>query len=118
MCRGNIDHRREGNEVGFDLSFNAKWYQLIAKTANSGDAVSPYEILSNVGDYFTSTEDGAYCVDIEFTVSDPNVTNGNDEKIVFEDVFVEKLDCSEGEDGNMINFSGKGKVRAPTVTRV
>lgn len=118
MCRGNIDHRREGNEVGFDLSFNAKWYQLIAKTANSGDAVSPYEILSNVGDYFTSTEDGAYCVDIEFTVSDPNLTNGNDEKIVFEDVFVEKLDCSEGEDGNMINFSGRGKVRAPTITRV
>jgi len=118
MCRGSVDHRREGNTVGFTLSFDAAWYQLISKTANSGDPVSVYEILSNPGSYFTSTEDGAYCLDIEFTVADPNTTNGNDEKITFPDVFIEKVDCSEGEDKNMIAFSGRGKVRAPTITRV
>jgi hypothetical protein len=118
LCRGSVDHRREGNTVGFTVSFDAAWYQLISKTANSGDAVSVYEILSNPGSYFTSTEDGAYCLDIEFTVADPNTTNGNDEKITFPDVFIEKVDCSEGEDKNMIAFSGRGKVRAPTITRV
>lgn len=118
MCRGNIDHRREGNTVGFTVSFDATWYQLISKTANSGDPVSVYEILSNPGSYFTSTEDGAYCVNLEFTVADPNATNGNDEKIVFPNVFIEKVDCSEGEDKNTISMSGRGKVRAPTITRV
>jgi len=117
-CRGTIDHRREGNVVGFTVSFDAAWYQLISKTANSGDPVSVYEILTNQGSYFTSTEDGAYCLDIEFTVADPNTTNGNDEKIVFPDVFIEKVDCSEAEDKNMISFSGRGKVYAPTITRV
>jgi len=118
MCRGSIDHRREGDTVGFTMSFDATWFQLISKTAHSGDPVSLYEILSNPGAYFTSTEDGAYCLDFEFTVADPNTTNGNDEKIVFSDVFVEKVDCGEGNDKNTISFSGKGKVRAPTISRV
>lgn len=117
-CRGLIDHRRTGDEVGFDISFDAAWYQLISKTANSGDPISLYEILSNPGGYFTSTEAGAYCLDMEFTVADPDAVAGNDEKMVFSDVFIQKVDCSEAADKNMVAFSGKGKVRAPTITRV
>lgn len=117
-CRGAIDHRREGDDIGFDVSFDATWYQLISKTVNSGDPTSLYEILSNPGAYFTSTEDGAYCLDFEFTVADPNTTNGNDEKIVFPDVFIQKVDCGEAADQNKISVTGKGKVRAPTITRV
>lgn len=117
-CRGTIDHRREGDVQGFELSVSFKWFQLISKTANSGDPVSVWEILSNPGGYFTSTEDGSYCLDFEFTVSDPNTTNGNDEKIVFSDVFIETVNPSESDDENMISFTGRGKVYAPTVTRV
>lgn len=117
-CRGEIDHRREGDDVGFDVSFDTTWFQLVSITKNSGDPVSAYEIVSNPGAFFTSTEPGAYCLDFEFTVVDPDTVAGNDEKIVFPDVFIEKVECAEGDDKNMITVSGKGKVRAPTITRV
>ena len=52
----------------------------------------------------------------EFTVVDPSGTAS--EKIVFSKVYRETLTMSEGDDSNVIAFTGRSFAIAPAVSRV
>jgi len=105
------------------LSFSAKWAQLIGKSANSADPLQLYETLmfaSGAGLTSTSSAGQQNTLTFEFTVIDPSGTAS--EKIVFTKVYRESLndvgrgryepDCvfgtvvREGPDGQFAFRSG------------
>lgn len=119
--RGSISagHTRPGEEESTELSFTAKWTQLIGRSHNATDPLALYETLmfqQGTGLQSTSQPGEQNTLTLEFTVTDPaGLAN---EKIVFSKVYRESLTMSEGEKANLIAFSGKSFSTAPTVTRI
>jgi hypothetical protein len=119
--RGSITagHLRKGDDESVQLSFTAKWTQLLGKTANPADPLQLYETLmlaSGSGIVSTSSPGQQETLTFEFTVVDPSGTAS--EKIVFNKVYRETLTMSEGDDCNVIAFTGRSFATAPVVARV
>lgn len=119
--RGRISggHLRKGDDVSVSLSFSAKWTQLLGKSVLSGDPLQLYEFLtlaSGSGVVSTSGAGEQETLTFRFRVVDP--AGVSSEEVVFEKVYRESLSLSEGEDYNVIAFSGKAFVVSPTVLRV
>lgn len=119
--RGSIaaGHLRKGDDESVQLSFTARWTQLIGKAANSADPLQLYETLmfiSASGVASTSSAGQQKTLTFEFTVVDPSGTAS--EKIVFSKVYRETLTMSEGDDSNVIAFSGRSFATAPVISRV
>jgi len=119
--RGRITggHLRPGEEESVTLSFSAKWTQLIGKAHDAGDPLQLYEFLTfaaGAGVVSTSTSGEQQTLTFEFTVLDP--AGVASEKITFTKVYRESLSLSEGDDFNLIQFSGRAFVTRPTVSRV
>ncbi|MBL4884419.1 MAG: hypothetical protein JKY95_07780 [Planctomycetaceae bacterium] len=119
--RGSLSggHLRKGDEESVTLSFSAKWTQLIGKAANAGDPLQLYEFLtfaSGAGITSTSADGEQETLTLEFTVLDP--AGVASEIVTFDKVYRESLSMSEGDDYNMITFSGRAFVTSPTVARV
>lgn len=119
--RGRIagGHLRRGDEESVSLSFSAKWSQLFGKAANSGDPLQLYEFLtfaSGTALKSTSAAGEQQTLTFEFTVTDP--AGVASEKIVFTRVYQENLSMSEGEEYNVIRFSGRAFITRPQVSRV
>ena len=118
--RGSIadGHLRKGDEESVSLSFSAKWTQLIGKSADSGDPLQVYEFLtfaSGTAVQSTSGDGEQETLTLEFTVLDPaGIAN---EKITFNKVYRETLTMSEGDEYNLISFTGKDFEVSPTVGR-
>ena len=111
-------HLRKGDDESVTLSFSAKWTQLIGKSANSGDPLQLYEFLtfaSGAGVKSTSGDGEQETLTLEFTVLDP--AGVASEVVTFEKVYRESLSMSEGDDYNVISFSGRAFVTSPTVAR-
>lgn len=117
-CRGQITGARDGDDMPCELNCTFKWSQLIQHTNESSDAVVPYEIINNLEDTFTSWDAGKFCLKWEFSVTSPDGTMSNGEKITFAKVYKESLDCKEGDEANTLAFSGKSLDPRPTVTRL
>ena len=118
--RGSIanGHTRPGDDEATELSFSAKWTQLIGKSHNSADPLTLYEALMfQPGASLQSTSQAGEqkTLTLEFTVTDP--AGLAHEKIVFTKVYRESLTMSEGEKTNLIAFSGRSFSTGPTVTR-
>ena len=115
LDRGSIadGHTRRGADVPVELSFTAKWTQLVSPL---GTAPSLYEFLT-VADPLvsTSSEGQQRTLTLEFTVADP--AGGSVERITFEKVYRSQLTLSEGEDANRIAFAGRSFAARPTVQR-
>lgn len=119
--RGSIaaGHLRKGDDESVQLSFTAKWTQLIGKTANAADPLQLYETLMFAPGSGVASTSGAgqqQTLRFEFTIVDP--AGIASEKVVFSKVYRESLTLSEGNDSNLIAFSGRSFETAPTVTRV
>jgi len=119
--RGSISagHLRKGDDESISLSFTAKWTQLIGKAASAGDPLQLYEMLtfqSGTGVVSTSTAGQQQTLTLEFRVVDPAGVAG--EKITFSKVYRETLTMSEGDETNLIAFTGKAFQTAPVVARL
>lgn len=119
--RGSIaaGHTRKGDDESISLSFTAKWTQLIGKSADAADPLQLYELLTfaaGAGVASTSGPGQQDTLRFEFTVIDP--TGAASEKIVFEKVYRENLTLSEGDDANVISFTGRDFESQPTIARV
>jgi hypothetical protein len=119
--RGSISagHLRKGDDESVQLSFTARWTQLIGKSANPADPLQLYETLMltpGSGVVSTSGTGQQDTLKFEFTVVDP--TGVASEKIVFTKVYRESLTLSEGDDTNVIAFSGRSFETAPQISRV
>ncbi len=118
--RGSIGngHLRVGDEESVSLSFTAKWTQLVGTSVLSSDPLQLYEFLtfaSGTNLVSTSAAGEQATFQLEFTVLDP--AGQASEKIVFSKVYREKLTMSEGDDYNLISFSGKNFATRPVVER-
>lgn len=119
--RGRIagGHLRKGDDESVTLSFSAKWTQLFGKANQSEDPLQLYEFLtfaSGSGVTSTSTSGEQNTLTFEFTVNDPGGVAS--EKVIFTKVYQETLSLSEGDDYNVINFSGRAFIVRPQVSRV
>ncbi len=119
--RGSIaaGHLRPGDDESVSLSFTARWTQLIGKSADPVDPLQLYETLmfaSGSGVVSTSSVGEQETLTMEFTVTDP--AGAASEKITFEKVYRESLTMSEGDQANLISFSGRAFQKSPTVERV
>ncbi len=119
--RGSISdgHLRKGDEESVAISFTAKWTQLIGKSATPADPLQLYETLmfaSGTDVVSTSSEGEQDTLQFEFTVIDP--AGNASEKIIFRKVYRETLTMSEGDDFNVINFSGRDFEAVPVIERV
>lgn len=119
--RGSIaaGHTRPGEEQSTELSFSAKWTQLLGRSHQSTDPLALYEtlmFLPDTGLQSTSQPGEQQTLTLEFTVMDP--AGQTHERITFAKVYRESLTMSEGEKANLIAFSGKSFSPAPTVSRV
>lgn len=119
--RGSIaaGHTRKGDEESVQISFSARWTQLIGKSANSADPLQLYELLMfelGLGLASTSPAGQQQTLTFEFTVVDP--AGQASEKIVFARVYRENLSLSERDEANVIAFSGRDFEVAPAVSRV
>ncbi|WP_437225292.1 hypothetical protein SH661x_004001 [Planctomicrobium sp. SH661] len=119
--RGSISagHLRKGDDESTSLSFTAKWTQLVGKANSSGDPLQLYETLmfqEDSGVVSTSADGEQQTLTFEFTVVDP--AGVASEKITFSKVYRETLTMSEGEDANLIAFTGRAFQVAPAVTRI
>lgn len=118
--RGSISagHTRKGDEESVSLSFTARWTQLIGKSASSGDPLQLYETLMfhpDAGLESTSAPGEQETLTFAFTVRDP--AGVASETILFERVYRESLTMSEGDESNLIAFSGRAFQTAPSVSR-
>lgn len=118
--RGSIaaGHTRKGDEESIALSFSAKWTQLIGKSANGADPLQLYELLTFAAGTGATSTSGAgqqETLRFEFTVTDP--AGVASEKIVFARVYRENLSLSEGDDYNVLSFTGRDFEAHPTVSR-
>lgn len=119
--RGRISggHLRRGEDESVTISFSAKWTQLFGKSITNTDALQLYEFLtfaSGTGLKSTSNAGEQNTLTFEFTVLDP--AGIASERVTFSKVYQESLSMSEGEDYNMISFSGRAFITRPTVTRL
>ena len=119
--RGSIaaGHTRRGDDESVSLTFTVKWTQLLGKGANPADPLQLYEMLmftSGAGVASTSSTGEQETLTMEFTVVDPAGVAG--ERITFSKVYRESLTMSEGDDANLIAFSGRAFEAAPLVERV
>lgn len=119
--RGSITngHTRRGDQESVTISFSAKWTQLIGHAENVADPHQLYEFLSfypGAGVGSTSSAGEQETLTFEFTVLDP--TGVASEKIIFSKVYRESLTMSEGEDANLIAFTGRAFQVAPTIERL
>ena len=119
--RGSIaaGHIRKGDEESVSLSFTAKWTQLLGVAADPLDPYQLYEMLMFLpaaGIQSTSNPGEQETLTFEFTVLDP--AGAATEKIVFQKVYRESLTMSEGDDANLIAFTGRAFETAPTVSRI
>lgn len=119
--RGSIaaGHTRKGNDESVSLSFSAKWTQLLGRSANGADPLQLYEMLmfvSGAGIASTSAAGEQDTLTFQFTVVDP--AGVASERITFAKVYRESLTMSEGDDANLIAFSGRSFATAPVVGRV
>ncbi len=118
--RGSISagHTRKGDDESVSISFTAKWTQLIGKSASSADPLQLYEMLmfvSGTNVSSTSSDGEQDTLQFEFTIVDP--AGVASEKITFSKVYRETLTMSEGDDFNVINFSGRDFESEPVITR-
>ena len=115
LDRGSIaaGHTRPGDDVPVDLSFTAKWTQLVAA---DGDPSTLYEFLT-VSDPVASTSAAGEqkTITLEFAITDP--AGGPTERVRFDRVYRQSLTMSEGDDANRIAFSGRSFMPRPAVTR-
>lgn len=119
--RGSISagHTRLGDEESVQLSFTARWTQLIGKFASGADPLQLYEFLnflSGVGAASTSAAGEQETLQFEFSVIDP--AGVASEKITFAKVYKETLVMAEGDDSNTITFSGRDFEIRPAISRV
>lgn len=119
--RGSISagHTRKGDDESVALSFTAKWTQLLGKSVVGGDPLQLYEFLnflSGLSVVSTSPSGEQETLQFEFTVFDP--AGVASEKITFAKVYRESLTMSEGDETNLISFSGRDFEVAPVVARV
>lgn len=119
--RGSIaaGHTRKGDEESVSLSFTAKWTQLIGKSASGADPLQLYEMLmfaSGANVVSTSQAGEQDTLTLQFTVVDP--AGAASERITFAKVYRESLTMSEGDEANLIAFTGRAFVSRPVVTRV
>jgi hypothetical protein len=119
--RGSIaaGHTRRGDDESVQLSFTAKWTQLLGKSVQPADPLQLYELLTlapGSGAVSTSNPGEQATLRFEFTVLDP--AGVASERIIFRKVYREGLTLSEGEDANLIAFTGRSFETAPEVVRV
>ena len=118
--RGSIaaGHTRRGDDESVAISFTAKWTQLIGKSTGGADPLQLYELLTfaaGTSALSTSQAGEQQTLRFEFTVRDP--ANVAHEKIVFAKVYRDSLTLREGDDGNIIAFTGRDFEAAPAVAR-
>ena len=119
--RGSIaaGHTRKGDEESVSLSFTAKWTQLLGKSASGADPLQLYELLmfaSGANVVSTSQTGEQDTLTLEFTVIDP--AGAASERITFSKVYRESLTMSEGDESNLIAFTGRAFITKPIVARV
>lgn len=119
--RGSIaaGHTRKGDDESVALSFTARWTQLLGRTVNAADPLQLYEMLmfaDGSGVVSTSSPGEQQTLTLEFTVRDP--AGVASERVTFEKVYRESLTMSEGNESNLIAFSGRAFQTAPTVSRL
>ena len=119
--RGSIaaGHTRNGDDESVTISFTAKWSQLLGAAINPVDALQLYETLTfhaGAGLGSTSATGEQQTLTFEFTVLDP--AGLASEKITFDKVYRESLTMSEGDDANLIAFTGRAFQTAPTISRI
>ena len=113
--RGALDHVRPGDQFPIALSFSMSVNRVHAL---SGSATL-YNAFTKTGPASTWTTVGqayeVFMVKVIFTVLDPTGSSDN-EVITFNRVFHEELAYEEGEQTNMVSFSGIDHETAPTIT--
>ena len=119
--RGSIalGHTRKGDDESVALSFTARWTQLLGRSVDPVDPLQLYELLMFVEDsgvVSTSAAGEQETLTLEFTIRDPAGIAG--ERVTFEKVYRESLTMSEGDEANLIAFSGRAFQTAPAVTRL
>ena len=117
--RGTLDHRRPGDQMSCECSFDAKWVQLIGGSVSGSNTNELYELMLNTGDTYTSVADAgeAYAVELEFTVTAPGGVSGNSETITFAEFAPDSVECSEGNEYNLISVRGTDFETEPTIAR-
>jgi len=119
--RGSVanGHTRPGDQDSIALSFAAKWTQLIGKSADEEDPLQLYELLTFAAGSTAVSTSGTgqqQTLQFEFTIVDP--AGQASEKVIFAKVYRESLTLSEGDEANVISFTGRDFEVRPTVVRI
>jgi hypothetical protein len=121
MNRGTLDHVREGTQVPVDVSFTVYFSEFLTDETSS---YTPYELLMQEGDASTAKSTRvdtaeAYCVDVEFTVTNPDADAAEkDELITISDFFVDDITFQEGNDFNTLAVKGRAMISKPTIAKL
>lgn len=123
LDRGEYAGTRRGNFVPVNISFSAKWAELLGLTLYTPTDPTLYEIINNEGDMFESVEDDncgqAFMLEFVFLVTDPCTDNtGTDQQITFAKCCMETFECAEGDEYNTLSYSGTDYERKPTIVYV
>lgn len=123
MNRGRVAGLAEGNEEPMNVSFSAKFEEWRGRTLTAYATIpSVPDALRNKGNasaWVSSLDCGPYCVDVRFDLTNPCAASGIDqtERLVFPDYHCDEVGFEEGDNADMMTYSGICAALEPTSTR-
>ena len=116
--RGQLDHRRVGDEEELEVSFSMKYSQWSFSTGVA-TGVSVVDALTQRGgaSAWVSTDEtcAPYAIDLRFDIEDP-CNAGLIETLTFEKFTVTSIAFQEGDEANSIKVSGRAFQTTPVRT--
>ena len=114
--RGQIDHRRSGDQEAMDVRFSFKFEQW-SYSSGAATGISVVDALSKTGGAASwlsvDPNCGPFAVDLLFRIADPCNANSY-EQLIFPNFSAEDIGFKEGDAANMIDISGKSLAVTPT----
>lgn len=128
LNRGDLDHQSRGKATPCQVNFSIPFTEYGSRTtqavvaASAGGAVTGYSVkdfLLNTGALLTSGNGrtDVFSTDLTFVVANPAASGDEAETLVFTDFVCDDVSFSEGEETNMVTFSGTALVEEPTSAR-
>lgn len=118
--RGVLSHTRPGDQATVDMSFSAKWVELLGATLTVPTEDTLYEMVNNVDDTYTSTSGAGeqYTLEYVFTITDPAGGATTDQQITFAKCYKTSFVCAEGDEYNTMSYTGVDFETQPTIEYV
>ena len=123
MNRGRVAGLAEGNEEPMNASFSAKFEEWRGRTLTAFATIpsvpDAVRRKGNASAWVSTLDCGPYCVDLRFDLTNPCEASGIDqtERLVFPDWHCDDVGFEEGDNADMLSFTGICAALEPTSTR-